>query len=101
MDIEDLIKKTFKIKKKQDAEKLEKYIKDLCDLKNKVVSSIEKGWDCFCVEGYGEKLFASQFFDEIENWGCTRYDKTYKITITEKSLRKLDKELKKYNLDIY
>lgn len=101
MDIEDLIKKIFKIKKKQDEEKLEKYIKDLCDLKNKVVSSIEKGWGCFCVEGFCEKLFASQFFDKIEAWGCTRYAETYKITITEKSLRKLDKELKKYNLDIY
>ena len=51
---------------------------------------------CFCVEGYDKKLFSSQFFDEIENLGCTRYDKTYKITITKKSLRKLDKELKKY-----
>ena len=38
MDIEDLTKKIFKIKKKQDEEKLGKYIKDLCDLKNKVES---------------------------------------------------------------
>lgn len=101
MKIEGLINKLCKMQKKEDDEKLEKFIKKLCKLKNKVTLAIEKETDCFTIEGYSELIFTSSFFDKIENWGCTRYDDVYKVTITKKGLLKLDKELKKYNLNIY
>lgn len=102
MDIGELIKKITKIKKEEKELELEEYIKDLCKLKNKVSSAInDKGSDCFLIEGYYEKMITSKFFNKIENWGNTRYDKTYKVTITEQDLLKLEKELKKYNLNVY
>jgi hypothetical protein len=101
MNIEKIIEKLYKIKEKENDEKLTKFIKELCSLKNKVVSAIEEERDCFLIEGYSELNFAGQFFDKIEKWGCTRYDDTYKVTITEKGLLKLNKELKKYNLNVY
>lgn len=101
MDIKELINKIHKINKEEYNKKLEEFIKSLCKLKNKVVSTIDMGNDCFTIEGYYELTFASKFFDKIEKWGCTRYNDIYKVTITEKGLFKLDKELKKYNLDIY
>lgn len=102
MDIGELIKKITKIKKEEKELELEEYIKDLCKLKNKVSSAInDEGSDCFLIEGYYEKMITSKFFNKIENWGNTRYDKTYKVTITEQDLLKLEKELEKYNLNVY
>ena len=101
MNIKDLINKLRQIHKTQEEEKLDKYIKNLYELKNKVASTIKNDSDCFTIEGYSELTFTSSFFDKIENWGCTRYDDVYKVTITEKGLLKLAKELKKYNLNIY
>lgn len=101
MDIKDLINKLYQIHEKQQDKKLEKYLINLCELKNKVALAIEDGSDCFIIESYSKLLFTNNFFTKIEKWGCTKYNDTFKVTITEKELLKLDKELKKYNLNIY
>lgn len=101
MNIKELIEELYKINEKENDIKLKNFIICLVELKNKVALAIKNGNDCFTVEGYKEMTFANRFFNKIEKWGNTRYDYTYKVTIEEKGLLKLDKELKKYNLDIY
>lgn len=101
MNIKELIEKNHKINKKEKDTELGQFIINLHELKNKVVSAIKNGNDCFTIEGYSNLTLANKFFNRIEKWGNTRYNDVYKVTINEKGLLKLDKELKKYNLDIY
>lgn len=101
MNIKELIEKIHKINKKEKDTELEQFIINLHELKNEVVLTIKNRNNCFTIEGYSNLTLANKFFDKIEKWGNTRYNDVYKVTIDEKGLLKLDKELKKYNLDIY
>lgn len=101
MNIKGLIEEIHKINEREKDTELEQFIISLHELKNKVVLAIKNGNDCFTIEGYSNLTLAKKFFDKIEKWGNTRYADTYKVTINKKGLLKLDKELKKYNLDIY
>ena len=101
MNIKGLIKEIHKINKREKDTELEQFIISLHELKNKVVLAIKNGNNCFTIEGYSNLTIAKKFFDKIEKWGNTRYADTYRVTINEKGLLKLDKKLKKYNLDIY
>lgn len=101
MNIKGLIEEIHKINKRKKDAKLEQFIISLHELKNKVVLTIKNGNDCFTIEGHSNLTLANKFFDKIEKWGNTRYNDVYKVTIDEKGILKLDKELKKYNLDIY
>lgn len=101
MNIKELIEKIHKINKREQDTELEQFIISLHELKNKVVLAIKNGNNCFTIEGYSNLTLAKKFFDKIEKWGNTRYADVYRVTINEKGLLKLDKELKKYNLDIY
>lgn len=101
INIKGLIEEIHKINKKKKDIKLEEFIINLCALKNEVVLTIKNGNNCFTIEDYKILALANRFFDKIEKWGNTRYNDVYKVTIDEKGLLKLDKELKKYNLNIY
>ena len=101
MNIKGLIKEIHKINKREKDTELEQFIISLHELKNKVVLAIKNGNNCFTIEGYSNLTLAKKIFDKIEKWGNPRYADTYRVTINEKGLLKLDKELKKYNLDIY
>ncbi len=102
--IEKLIKKlqTNKnlIQKKESDEKLSKYIDELQELKKNVEEALNKYERCtFSVVGTDKKDFARIFFENYKEWGSWTYQPNYIFEIKEKGLKKLDKELKKYNLN--
>lgn len=102
--INELIKKLYTnktlIAEEKAEERLLRYIDDLNELKSKVLESLNVLHnEYFEVDGEHDKKFAYKFFGNYVAHGSWHYETTYIIDINEKGLRKLDKELKKYNLD--
>lgn len=101
--INELIKKLYTnktlIAEEKAEERLLEYIDDLNELKSKVLEALNVLHnDYFIVNGEHEIKLAYKFFRNYNSNGSWHYETTYIIDINEKGLRKLDKELKKYNL---
>lgn len=101
--LNELIKKLYtnkaSIAEEEIEERLLRYIDDLNKLKSKVLEALNVLHnDYFIVNGENDKNLAYKFFRNYNPHGSWRYETTYIININEKGLRKLDKELKKYNL---
>ena len=101
--LNELIKKLYtnkaSIVEEENEERLLRYIDDLNELKSKVLEALNVLHnDYFIVNGENDKDLAYKFFRNYTEHGSWRYETTYMININEKGLRKLDKELKKYNL---
>lgn len=77
-----------------------KYVhkKELKDIRDKVIKALEEGETFFCVDYRCDKNAAIRFFKKTEISGIFSNGQ-YRIYIDIKGLRKLNKELKKYNME--
>lgn len=101
--LNELIKKLYtnkiSIAEEEFEERLLRYIEGLKELKSNVLEALNIYHnDYFIVNGEINRKLAYKFFGNYKPHGSWHYETTYLIQINKKGLRKLDKELKKYNL---
>lgn len=92
-------KNKIKIEDNKRKKRKQEYIEDLRNLKEKVEEALNEESIYIYVDGYWEEKFARNFFNNSEVWRAGDCVTGYVVTLNEMGLKKLYKEINKYELE--